>query len=114
MKKALFIFLFLYPIINFVLAQSPMEIMKNRQEEMKAQGREYNEGKVDTAHRFFYKTYADFLANKFVTAEKYVGKRKILLHQFRQIVDSNDCSLADFSVPAHGLFLMDVKYHDVY
>jgi len=43
-----------------------------------------------------------------------VGKRKILLHQFRQIVDSNDCSLADFSVPAHGLFLMDVKYPDVY
>jgi tRNA pseudouridine38-40 synthase len=43
-----------------------------------------------------------------------VGKGKMLLDQFKQIVDSNDCSLADFSVPANGLFLTNVKFPGVY
>jgi tRNA pseudouridine38-40 synthase len=39
-----------------------------------------------------------------------VGTRKISLDQFNAIVLSKDCSLADFSVPPHALFLVQVLY----
>lgn len=39
-----------------------------------------------------------------------VGNSKISCDEFRKIIDSKNCSQADFSVPAHGLFLMDVIY----
>ena len=39
-----------------------------------------------------------------------VGTHKITLSQFDEIIKSHDCSLADFSVPAHGLFLKTVLY----
>ncbi|GAC1380177.1 MAG: tRNA pseudouridine(38-40) synthase TruA [Ginsengibacter sp.] len=41
-----------------------------------------------------------------------VGTRKITMSQFDDIIKSRDCSLADFSVPAHGLFLTAVLYKD--
>ncbi len=39
-----------------------------------------------------------------------VGRNKITLEQFKQIIEARDCRLADFSVPGHGLFLMQVEY----
>ena len=39
-----------------------------------------------------------------------VGSLKISLEQFNNIIKSRDCTLADFSVPAHGLFLIAVNY----
>lgn len=39
-----------------------------------------------------------------------VGTGKTTLDQFRQIIESQDCTQADFSVPAHGLFLERVHY----
>lgn len=39
-----------------------------------------------------------------------VGTGKIDLNAFIEIIKSNDCSNADFSVPSHGLFLVEVKY----
>lgn len=41
-----------------------------------------------------------------------VGTGKISLDQFREIIESNNCSRADFSVPPQGLFLVEVKYPD--
>jgi len=41
-----------------------------------------------------------------------VGRSKISLDQFKQIIEARDCRLADFSVPGHGLFLTDVVYPD--
>lgn len=39
-----------------------------------------------------------------------VGRHQISIAEFRQIVDSNDCTKASFAVPPHGLFLTAVKY----
>ncbi len=39
-----------------------------------------------------------------------VGRKKITLEQFREILLARDCSLADFSAPAVGLFLVAVEY----
>ncbi|WP_205514679.1 tRNA pseudouridine(38-40) synthase TruA [Longitalea arenae] len=43
-----------------------------------------------------------------------VGTGKITLKEFRQIIEARDCTKADFSVPAHGLFLQQVCYPDDY
>ena len=43
-----------------------------------------------------------------------VGRGKINLGIFRNIIESKDCSLANFAVPAHGLFLIDVAFPDNY
>src|SRR3954462_13437970 len=39
-----------------------------------------------------------------------VGRNKITLQQFKEIIEAKDCRQADFSVPGHGLFLMNVEY----
>lgn len=39
-----------------------------------------------------------------------VGRGKTSIEGFRQIIESRNCTLADFSVPAHGLFLCKVNY----
>lgn len=39
-----------------------------------------------------------------------VGRRKITIRQFRDIIKARDCSKADFSVPGHGLFLVNVNF----
>jgi|SRR5688572_1836850 len=43
-----------------------------------------------------------------------VGRGKIDLGAFRNIIEAKDCSLANFAVPAHGLFLIDVSFPDNY
>ncbi len=40
----------------------------------------------------------------------HVGREKISLEQFKQIIEARDCSKADFTTPAHGLFLVKVDY----
>lgn len=39
-----------------------------------------------------------------------VGRGKISLDKFRSIIEAKDCTKASFSVPAHGLFLMEIEY----
>ena len=39
-----------------------------------------------------------------------VGKKKINLQEFTAIIESKDCTKADFSVSADGLFLVNVAY----
>jgi tRNA pseudouridine38-40 synthase len=39
-----------------------------------------------------------------------VGTEKISIDEFREIIDSRDCSMADFSVSSNGLFLVGVTY----
>jgi tRNA pseudouridine38-40 synthase len=41
-----------------------------------------------------------------------VGRQKITVEQFKNIIDSKNNSLADFSAPAHGLTLLNVNYPD--
>ena len=41
-----------------------------------------------------------------------VGRGKININEFAAIIESRDCTQADFSVPAHGLFLLVVNYPD--
>lgn len=41
-----------------------------------------------------------------------VGTGKTSIPDFREIIESKDCSNADFSVPSQGLFLIEVKYPD--
>jgi tRNA pseudouridine38-40 synthase len=35
---------------------------------------------------------------------------KISVQEFEEIITSRDCTKADFSVPSHGLFLVEVKF----
>jgi tRNA pseudouridine38-40 synthase len=39
-----------------------------------------------------------------------VGSKKLSIAEFKKVIEKKDCSYADFSVPPHALFLMDVKY----
>ncbi|MBK8611676.1 MAG: tRNA pseudouridine(38-40) synthase TruA [Chitinophagaceae bacterium] len=39
-----------------------------------------------------------------------VGKKKISVEDFKTIIESRDCTKADFSVPSHGLFLSAVIF----
>lgn len=39
-----------------------------------------------------------------------VGRNKLTLDQFRQIIEQKDCTKASFAVPGHGLFLTAVEY----
>lgn len=39
-----------------------------------------------------------------------VGRNRISLDQFREIIEAKDCTKASFAVPPEGLFLMSVKY----
>lgn len=41
-----------------------------------------------------------------------VGTQKISVDDFKNIIESRDCTNADFSVPSHGLFLVKVSYPD--
>lgn len=40
----------------------------------------------------------------------HVGRRKISMGKFRDIILAGDCTKVDFAVPPHGLFLMRVNY----
>lgn len=39
-----------------------------------------------------------------------VGRGILSINDFRSIIENKDCTCADFSAPAHGLFLMNVNY----
>jgi len=39
-----------------------------------------------------------------------VGRGKLSIGQFRDIILSKDCARADFSAPSHGLFLFAVEF----
>ena len=43
-----------------------------------------------------------------------VGRGKLDLDGFKRVIESRAVSMADFSVPGHGLMLMEVKYPDGY
>jgi len=43
-----------------------------------------------------------------------VGRGKITLQKFREIIEAKDCTRADFAVPGHGLFLQKVEYPEHY
>jgi len=43
-----------------------------------------------------------------------LGRGKMDLNAFRNIIEAKDCTLADFAVPAHGLFLIKVDFPDNY
>jgi len=39
-----------------------------------------------------------------------IGREKMTIAGFRQIIEARDCTQASFAVPAHGLFLISVKF----
>jgi tRNA pseudouridine38-40 synthase len=43
-----------------------------------------------------------------------IGRGKIAIQEFREIIEQKDCRKASFAVPAHGLFLVAVNYPDGY
>lgn len=43
-----------------------------------------------------------------------LGRGKTNIGAFRKIIESRDCTLANFAVPAHGLFLVQVCFEDNY
>ncbi len=71
--------------------------------------------------------YSDNLLVYYVTANRFlrgmvrglvgtmllVGRQKISLENFKQIIESKDCTKASFATPPHGLFLIKVNYPEV-
>jgi tRNA pseudouridine38-40 synthase len=45
-----------------------------------------------------------------VATQLQVGRGKISIEDFKKIIEAKNCSKADFSAPAHGLFLEEVGY----
>ena len=43
-----------------------------------------------------------------------VGRRKLSISDFRMVIESKDCTLASFTAPSQGLFLVDVNYPSNY
>ena len=43
-----------------------------------------------------------------------LGRKKMDLDSFKKIIESKDCTLANFAVPSHGLFLIEVAYPQNY
>lgn len=43
-----------------------------------------------------------------------VGRGKLTIEEFKNIIESKDCTRASFAVPAHGLFLVAVEYPENY
>ena len=41
-----------------------------------------------------------------------VGREKMTVEEFRAVIDVKDRCKAGTSVPAHGLYLVDIKYPD--
>jgi tRNA pseudouridine38-40 synthase len=39
-----------------------------------------------------------------------VGRGKLTIDQFKAVIEAKDVTQADFAVPSHGLFLVQVKY----
>ncbi len=39
-----------------------------------------------------------------------IGRGKMLLQEFRSVIEAKDCSKASFAVPSHGLFLQAVEF----
>ena len=88
-KKILFAIIIFLNVV-YSMAQTPQEIMKERKEKIQAEYREYNEGLVDTSHRYFYKTYTDYISKTPVQGIKYTGKRKIVFDTESVLILEND------------------------
>ncbi|MCO6497707.1 MAG: tRNA pseudouridine(38-40) synthase TruA [Chitinophagaceae bacterium] len=43
-----------------------------------------------------------------------VGRGKMSLQEFREVIEAKDCSGVDFSVASHGLFLVKVNFGDLF
>jgi len=39
-----------------------------------------------------------------------VARKSVTLEQFREVIEQRDCTKADFTAPAHGLYLVTVNY----
>lgn len=43
-----------------------------------------------------------------------IGRGKMTIEQFKNVIEERDCSKASFAAPSHGLFLMSVNYQRNY
>ena len=43
-----------------------------------------------------------------------LGRGKLRINSFRNIIESRDCTLADFAAPSHGLYLVNVCFPENY
>lgn len=48
-----------------------------------------------------------------VATQLLVGRGKITLKQFKEIIEAKDCAKANFAAPPHGLFLMEVGFKEM-
>jgi tRNA pseudouridine38-40 synthase len=54
------------------------------------------------------------MARALVATMLKLGRQKISIGEFRDIIENKDCTKMSFAVPAHGLFLIRVKYPEGY
>jgi tRNA pseudouridine38-40 synthase len=72
---------------------------------------------LETDHLLFYVKADRFLrgmVRALVATMLKIGRGKIGIHEFKQIIEQKDHGQASFAVPAHGLFLMAVNFPDDY
>jgi len=69
---------------------------------------------VDDFTSFFYAVkgnrFLRGMVRALVSTMLLVGREKITLGEFKDIISVKDCTRASFVAPAHGLFLMEVGY----
>ena len=68
-------------------------------------------------HLLFYVKADRFLrgmVRALVATMLQLGRGKMSLEQFREIIEKRDCTRASFAVPPHGLFLLRVNYPEDY
>lgn len=73
---------------------------------------------IDTANELIYNVKANRFLRGMVRALTatmlQVGRGKMTIAEFREVIEAKDCTKASFAVPAHGLYLVAVNYPDSY
>lgn len=71
---------------------------------------EWSEGENELIYKVKANRFLRGMVRGLVGTMIQVGRGTIDLHQFREIIEAKDCTKADFSTPAHGLFLHAIEY----
>ena len=65
---------------------------------------------IDSNGLLVFQVTANRFLRGMVRTQLLVGRKKINLSEFSAIIEERNCSRADFSTPAHGLFLNHIEY----
>jgi len=123
-ERALF---YPFPVDKTILQQTAAALMEYRDFETFSKRNNQSHTYLCTIYQSYWEEVGDELhyvveANRFlrgmvrglVGTQLQAGRGKITPGDFRRIIEARDCTLADFSVAGHGLYLEAVNYPEGY